>query len=434
MGSLRYEFFDKLKLNLNDVIYFYGDLMKFIFSIVLICMFNNVFCSDFEEGLQGKKPFCIMTIVRDAQSVMLPSERRCIENVIKLLCKDEIEEEDKSLPALVEKDNSYIRDIKEKDVEMHMTNENPEYILSIYNKNMILTKEFYNILKKSLLVYITNNIEKIKFFRKENGIIVLNEMFFGKEAPYIPEEYESVQREFLELSKTIPNKLFCINILANKKHSMSRSKIEQVKALESKRFVRNDTKFDSQSTSSSGKTLKDQYIEEAYKEGEKIALENASHAFLAGKLVFTYNKGTYFGECDDQLDRNIPYIFGDGQVHFFPDFRSLEKYISVQICRDLACGVGIPIDSKSIHIFQSNSLGIYQGPLSKKVKTLVHADPKFSVQSGDFYCNRMIFNLDEEDSMWLRWENGGNLIFSLKFCLNNTWYYIFVREVSNDLS
>jgi hypothetical protein len=79
-------------------------------------------------------------------------------------------------------------------------------------------------------------------------------------------------------------------------------------------------------------------------------------------------------------------------------------------------------------------LGIYQGPLSKRVKTLVHADPKLSVEIGDFYCNRMIFNLDEENSMSLRWENGGNLIFSLKFYLNNTWYYIFVREVSKDLS
>lgn len=119
---------------------------------------------------------------------------------------------------------------------------------------------------------------------------------------------------------------------------------------------------------------------------------------------------------------------------FFPDFNWLEEYISVQICRDLACKVGIPVDSKRIHIFQFNSLGIYQGPLSKRVKTLVHADPKLSVEIGDFYCNRMIFNLDEENSMSLRWENGGNLIFSLKFYLNNTWYYIFVREVSKDIS
>ena len=63
-------------------------------------------------------------------------------------------------------------------------------------------------------------------------------MFFGKEAPCIPEEYENVQREFLELSGTICNKLFCINVLANRKYSMSSSKIEQVKALERKKFVR----------------------------------------------------------------------------------------------------------------------------------------------------------------------------------------------------
>lgn len=260
-------------------------------------------------------------------------------------------------------------------------------------------------------------------------------MFFGKEGPYTPEEYKNVLTEFLELSKGIPNKLFCINVLGNVNYSMLESNIEQVKGLPSKRFVRNDDKFDSATTSSSVKTLKDQYIEEAYKKSDKvIALENKSYAFLAGQPVFTYNKGTYFGECDAQLDLKIPYIFGDGKVHFLENFNWLEKYISVQICRDLVCNVGMPVSPKNIHIFQSNSLGIYQGPLSNKVKTLVHADPKLSVRNGDFYCNKMIFNLDEELSMPLRWENGGNLIFSIKFCLSNTWYYVFVREICSDLS
>ena len=201
-----------------------------------------------------------MTIVRDAQSVMLPSERRYIENVIRLLCRGGIEEEEEVLLTLIKKDDEYIRNIKGKEAEEHMENIYAEYVLSVYNKDISSVKESYDILKKSFLVYIANNIEKIESFRKENGIIILNEMFFGKEAPCIPEEYENVQREFLELSGTICNKLFCINVLANRKYSMSSSKIEQVKALERKKFVRNDTKFDSLTASSSGKTLKDQYI------------------------------------------------------------------------------------------------------------------------------------------------------------------------------
>lgn len=40
--------------------------MRFMFLAILMCIFNSVFCTHFEEGLQGKRPFFIMTIVRDA--------------------------------------------------------------------------------------------------------------------------------------------------------------------------------------------------------------------------------------------------------------------------------------------------------------------------------------------------------------------------------
>lgn len=101
-----------------------------------------------------------MTIVRDAQSVMLPSERRYIENVIRLLCRGGIEEEEEVLLTLIEKDDKYIRDIKGKKAEEHMENIYAEYVLSVYNKDISSVKESYDILKKSFLVYIANNIEK----------------------------------------------------------------------------------------------------------------------------------------------------------------------------------------------------------------------------------------------------------------------------------
>ena len=75
-----------------------------------------------------------MTIVRDAQSVMLPSERRYIENVIRLLCRGGIEEEDEVLLTLIEKDDKYIRDIKGKKAEEHMENIYAEYVLPSFER------------------------------------------------------------------------------------------------------------------------------------------------------------------------------------------------------------------------------------------------------------------------------------------------------------
>lgn len=386
---------------------------------------------NFENSIQGKAPFFVMTIVRDAQSVMLPSERMCIENIIELLCGNISQKEDDTLSEVIQNDQKHIKDIKGKKAEEYINDIYANYELSVYNKDIDSIQNSYNGVKKSIKDYIKNT--DIKAFSDGCGIIVLNEMFFGKEAPYPPEEYEKVLKEFSTLSKLISSKLLCINVLANKEYEGLDSQKELLKRLNTRRFVRNDTKFDPLDENDAS-LQKAQYIEKAYKRDKTIALENASHAFLAGQDVFTYNKASYFGECDDQLDKNIPYIFGDGKIKFFSNFNWLGQYISIQICRDLVCGIGIPESPNKIHIFQSNSLGLYQGVLPNNAKSIIHADPYLSISNCDFYCHKMIFDLDEENYKHLRWENGGKLVFALKFNLNKAWYHIFVREVRADIS
>lgn len=83
---------------------------------------------------------------------MLPSERRCVENVIGLLCRgrDKVENEDEVLLKLIEKDKKDIEDVRTKvEAGNDIKSIYAEYDLSVYNKDISSIKESYGMLKKA---------------------------------------------------------------------------------------------------------------------------------------------------------------------------------------------------------------------------------------------------------------------------------------------
>lgn len=272
-------------------------------------------------------------------------------------------------------------------------------------------------------------------FKDNVGIVVFNEMFFGKKIPYIESQYKEILEEFKKISDQIADKLFCINVLGERKYNISPeyrdfvTKLVIPKKGEESRLVREDFLFDDDETQISN------YVDNAYTEGEHLAIENASFVFYHGEKVAFYRKGSYFCESDWYLDHGVPYIFGNGETAFSEnsDGKLLSEYLSIQICRDVLCGIGECSPRGLLHIFQSNSLYFRADDIPKGAKTVVHADPVFSKQNGDFYCKRMVFNMDEEMFIPLRWENGGCPVFFLRFYLGKATYDITIRDITQEL-
>lgn len=209
---------------------------------------------------------------------------------------------------------------------------------------------------------------------------------------HIPKDYNESLYESKPFKDPVKNKLFCLmdtNIFNSKEHAFA----EYLKYLEGLSDI-------------------------------KGTFKNESMIFFNGKLLTTYDKATYFKE-QDKLLKEYLYKFGNGSDKIVDQKNSeadvVHKYVSTQICRDLAAGIRATDDgAQRFHILQSNTIKFDGSTIPKGVEYLIHAN--FG-SPGAIY--KRANNLSEFTvSKEYMWDPVGPFDFHIAFKLGSSIYNI----------
>jgi hypothetical protein len=256
----------------------------------------------------------------------------------------------------------------------------------------------------SLYEEIIEKIKQYKFYDLKNhwGLIVFNEMFFGKSVPIekgLLDEFVPIK----EFSKINPNKIFHINFLLNdiKKFLNQGEKLKYIDQYRGDKKIFNwDEKEKDYNWYLSQFNNEDLILK---------TLENISFSFLNGIILTSYNKSSYQMENDDDLKNRVFYIFGNRQDSIVSEDSEvswlLQEHLSTEICYDLECSIRNQFNSYpkklTIHVVPSNTLPFKERhylSLPNYGKVVIHADPV----EKDFIYERSpviqagISNLDNE--------------------------------------
>lgn len=394
------------------------------FAKVLTPIFEDtLIANELKEAFNGERPLYIMNVTRDGASIALKTERLYIENIISLLSTGRIIYDDSLLKKQLKSDSDLV---KQQNNSTKGLAERSPYEIALLKKNS--NDIFWNVSfdsYKDIVEYVKSNLlpKYMKLFQRNWGIIVFNEMFFGKESPYEEDEYKSVISEFIQLSRISYNKIYYVNILGKIKHKMQQRDIEKIKKMKA-------------NFSSEAEINLDDYLEQAYTTDLKEYFENATTSFCYGKILSKYRKGTYWQESDDLINKKIPYFIGFGKDQDIANnlvSHILLNNVSTEICRDLAFGVKNSSASGKLHIFQSNSLKFYCNTekLNTKIKNVLHSDPALTTSSSDFFSCIPILKKDEEVKK--DWVISGYPIVNFKFKLMGVTYSIIIKKLTYEM-
>ncbi|MCX7351753.1 MAG: hypothetical protein NTW22_00495, partial [Proteobacteria bacterium] len=185
---------------------------------------------------------------------------------------------------------------------------------------------------KKLLIQMRGQMEflaGIGFSRSSYCLVVFNEMFFGKNTPF---PSGVLQREIDQLSSRHPNKIFHVNFL-----NSAIVKPESCAAFLNTYKGRNAL-FDWEQVGDY-----DRYFQSLPQYNDLVpVLENISETFFQGNQLTYYRKSTYQTESDEDLQKEIFYMFGNGRdanaLHGEASAVLMDS-LATEICYDLHLGI-----------------------------------------------------------------------------------------------
>lgn len=144
---------------------------------------------------------------------------------------------------------------------------------------------------------------------------------------------------------------------------------------------------------------------------ERNKIENKSFYIYNGDIIATYNKSTYFSECDRNINNGDIYIFGDYSIKNCVLANSennkqtamqivIQKYMLHSICRDVVYSKYFfkKDDCKVMHIVQSNSINMLNSTnycICSAINT--QSDPLKNVANIDKIQGNLRLNVDVSD-------------------------------------
>ncbi|MGX8716619.1 MAG: hypothetical protein ACSW8C_01360 [bacterium] len=302
------------------------------------------------------KDFFVVAVTRDKKSDLTPSEIEIFKLLLQQLferpmtkdeCKENFEKDLLSKESLIRNANglqSYLRLLEDFD---EYTAEDKETLPSIIRKFNCSNMGTPPASADSDDVFSITSITKTGDFSLEelknaSALIAFNEYFFG-ETPCPHETAKNYSKNFSKINHC----LWGCNFLTY----TGDFKPEQV---ERNINIFNATQGGTEPLTITSKILKKE-------SNGKVMTENKTFYTLQDReptIVSTYNKSSYYLECDDFLtSEQAFYYFGDKKDLYFNPTSSIAQNISTEICRDVALGLRKgDINPVNLHLIQSNTL------------------------------------------------------------------------------
>ncbi len=288
--------------------------------------------------------------------------------------------------------------------------------------------------------------ELLSLVRGSYGLIVFNEMFFGKNVSF---PLEILEEQFRYFSDKHPMKIFHVNFLVNR--------VLDTKLTDSYQL---DDYYEFLSTHQGAEIISDRGVNKQIFDSDKayaeyiqqfqqhrdflFTLENVSRNYFQGDELTRYYKSTYKQENEDDLQRGAFYIFGNSI-----DLPNLKKECSIvlldnlatEICYDLGIGMRRIKSSYPEHlkifVVPSNTLVFTNENMNNlpvHSRLIFHVDPteqsifaKTHVASALETESRYI---DYKECIWQK----DRSIFILQFELEGSLYQIKIWDISRYLS
>jgi len=282
-------------------------------------------------------------------------------------------------------------------------------------------------------------------FIRSYGLVVFNEMFFGKNTPF---PLGMLEHEIKQLSSEYPTKVLHTNFLVNgvfpdnyREFADFHGFLNQYKGSKGKFEVTNTYTWRDRSY--------DAYFGSFFEMSFPIrTLENISKTYFCGQEISNYRKSTYKGENDEFLESGAFYMFGNGRDEKARDTSEatasiLLENLATEICYDLNLGVRRQIDSypPNLKIFDvpSNTLGfthesMVKLPESHRSKVVFHVDPTEQAVLTSVPTVSTLSTYNELTQYAdLAWQKKQTPLLILQFELENSLYQIKLWDITQHL-
>jgi hypothetical protein len=308
-----------------------------------------------------------VAVTRDKKSDLTPSEIEFFKLLLQQLfegpmTKDQYEENfKKDLPSKETLEQSangvedYLRILEDFETYTAKDKETFSDIIFKFNESNKGTSTTQDV--KPIFSITKTDDFSLEELKEAFALIAFNEYFFG-ETPCPRETAENYSKNFSKINRC----LWACNFLTYCNTNNEQADKDIIKFYKNEKKEVNSSllnKINSEEVPQKKEKMIENTLKSALETNKTLMTENKTFYALSSNIVSSYNKSSYFCECDSFLtSKKVFYHFGDEKDHPVDAEGAIAKNISTEICMDVALGLRTgDVEPVNLHLIQSNTLG-----------------------------------------------------------------------------